>query len=163
MYHIRHSNKEDIDAIMHILDTARLIMRCNGNNTQWINGYPDKDTIVEDIKNRNHYIVDYNNISIAVFSFMKGPDITYNRIFEGNWLDKDNNYFVIHRVGKLPQYTNVMNEILNYCFQITNNIRMDTHENNHIMQKLLEKYGFTYCGIIRLLNGEERLAYQRKL
>jgi len=23
------------------------------------------------------------------------------------------------------------------------------------------KYGFTYCGIIFLLNGDERLAYQR--
>ena len=27
----------------------------------------------------------------------------------------------------------------------------------------IERYGFTYCGIIYLLNGDERLAYQKKL
>ena len=29
------------------------------------------------------------------------------------------------------------------------------------MQHNLLKHGFTYCGIIYLLNGDERLAYQR--
>ena len=29
------------------------------------------------------------------------------------------------------------------------------------MQHLLEKHGFSYCGIIYLANGDPRLAYQR--
>jgi len=29
------------------------------------------------------------------------------------------------------------------------------------MQHCIEKYGFTYCGIIYLSNGDERLAYQK--
>ena len=29
------------------------------------------------------------------------------------------------------------------------------------MRTLLGKYGFTYCGIILLENGDQRLAYQR--
>ena len=29
------------------------------------------------------------------------------------------------------------------------------------MQHILQKHGFRYCGIIYLLNGDERLAYQK--
>jgi hypothetical protein len=31
------------------------------------------------------------------------------------------------------------------------------------MRALLQKYGFTYCGIILLENGDPRLAYQRTM
>ena len=31
-----------------------------------------------------------------------------------------------------------------------------------IMQHNIAKHGFTYCGIIYLANGDERLAYQKK-
>ena len=29
------------------------------------------------------------------------------------------------------------------------------------MQHIIERHGFTYCGIIYLASGDERLAYQR--
>ena len=41
------------------------------------------------------------------------------------------------------------------------NIRIDTHHDNKIMQHNILKHGFTYCGIIYLLSGDKRLAYQR--
>lgn len=43
----------------------------------------------------------------------------------------------------------------------TNNIRIDTHWDNKPMQGALAKAGFHYCGIIHLLDGDERLAYQK--
>ena len=39
--------------------------------------------------------------------------------------------------------------------------RQDTHRDNHILQHILKKHGFQYCGIIYLLNGDERLAFQK--
>jgi RimJ/RimL family protein N-acetyltransferase len=54
-----------------------------------------------------------------------------------------------------------MRDILDYCFTVTDNIRIDTHRDNQIMQHCLAKAGFSYCGIIHLLNGDERLAYQK--
>jgi RimJ/RimL family protein N-acetyltransferase len=50
--------------------------------------------------------------------------------------------------------------MLQFCLAHTGNIRIDTHRDNTIMQHLLSKYGFQYCGIIYLANGDERLAYQ---
>jgi RimJ/RimL family protein N-acetyltransferase len=55
----------------------------------------------------------------------------------------------------------VFKDILKYCFERCNNIRIDTHRQNSIMRNALSKYGFEYCGIIYLLDGAERLAYQQ--
>ena len=51
--------------------------------------------------------------------------------------------------------------IMDFCFSYDTNIRIDTHRDNKIMQHNIVKYGFTYCGIIYLLSGDERLAYQK--
>jgi RimJ/RimL family protein N-acetyltransferase len=44
-----------------------------------------------------------------------------------------------------------------------NSIRVDTHKENKSMQKLLKKNGFTYCGIIYLVDGNERAAFEKLL
>jgi RimJ/RimL family protein N-acetyltransferase len=54
-----------------------------------------------------------------------------------------------------------MEAVLEFCFSKTDNIRIDTHDDNKTMQHILLKNGFTYCGIIYLKNGDERLAYQK--
>ena len=51
--------------------------------------------------------------------------------------------------------------MIDFCFARDANIRIDTHRDNTIMQHNLQKHGFTYCGIIFLASGDERLAYQR--
>jgi RimJ/RimL family protein N-acetyltransferase len=50
---------------------------------------------------------------------------------------------------------------MDFCFAHDSNIRIDTHRDNQIMQHVILKQGFTYCGIIYLLSGDERLAYQK--
>ena len=46
-------------------------------------------------------------------------------------------------------------------------VRVDTHEGNIPMRRLLEKHGYTACGVITLLSGSEagqkRVAYEKKL
>ena len=54
-----------------------------------------------------------------------------------------------------------MRRVLDYAFSLTDTIRIDTHHDNRTMRTLLDKYSFTYCGIILLENGDPRLAYQR--
>ena len=41
-------------------------------------------------------------------------------------------------------------------------MKIDTHRENRVMQKLLEKNGFTYCGIIYAEDGSRRMAYQKQ-
>jgi len=50
---------------------------------------------------------------------------------------------------------------LNWALEQCGDLKIDTHRDNVIMQRALEKSGFTYCGIIYLKDGSERLAYQK--
>ena len=55
----------------------------------------------------------------------------------------------------------VANACLQWCYEQIPNLRADTHRDNHILQYILKKHGFKYCGIILLANGDERLAFQK--
>jgi predicted GNAT family N-acyltransferase len=41
------------------------------------------------------------------------------------------------------------------------NVRIDTHENNYVMQNMLKKNGFVHCGTIYLEDGQPRMAFQK--
>ena len=98
---------------------------------------------------------------IAVFAFIEGPDITYNKIYDGEW-PNDKPYFVIHRIAVSQHRRGVASFVYEECLKKHPVLRIDTHKDNIPMQNSLKKNGFTYCGIIHLLSGDERLAYQKE-
>ena len=151
----------DIGSIMAVLDAAKKIMRSSGNSGQWVNGYPGEDIIRSDISSGyGKVVLDGGRIS-GYFAFIPSPEPTYREIFDGRWLDDLRTYHVVHRIGSLPDVHGVFRTIMDWCFTQDSNIRVDTHRDNTIMQHVLEAYGFEYCGVIFLLSGDERLAYQK--
>lgn len=158
---IRLSTPDDLDRIMDIVEEARLIMRRSGNHRQWINGYPQRELIEEDIRRKQSYLITEDGQPVAVFTLVAGPDPTYAAIEEGQWMDNTLPYHVIHRIASTPQSHNVMHRLLQFAFTIDPNIRIDTHADNAIMQHIMEKEGFTYCGIIHIADGSPRKAYQK--
>ena len=54
----------------------------------------------------------------------------------------------------------IFNCAIRYCKGISDNIRIDTHKSNLIMQNLIEKNGFEKCGTIYVADGSPRIAYQ---
>ena len=49
---------------------------------------------------------------------------------------------------------------MDFCQKITTHIRIDTHEDNIVMQKAIAKNGFHKCGIIYTDDGSPRIAYE---
>lgn len=160
MRSIRKAAMNDVPVIMRLIDEARVIMRSCGNVNQWIDGYPSEETIQNDINNGHCYLLEKQDGQIvASFAFIPGPEPTYKKIFEGRWLD-DAPYYVVHRLASTASSHGVFNDVMDYCMGVAGNLRIDTHRDNVIMRHVIERYGFTYCGIIYLLSGDERLAYQ---
>lgn len=155
---IVHSKLEDVDTIIKIYDIARKYMRDNGNYSQWINGYPSKEQIINDINNNVSYVVKENNIIVAVFVFIIGIDNTYINIENGNW-HSNNTYGVIHRIASEGSVKEITNFVFNWCLNSINYLRIDTHKDNLIMQHCVTKFGFKCCGIIHVADGSPRLAY----
>lgn len=158
---IRVAIPEDLPAIMQVMDAAKLIMRASGNMHQWVNGYPSEAVIAADMQQQAGYVIEAEGRIIAYFAFIPSPEPTYAQIFGGEWLDDERPYHVIHRIGSFPEVHHVFDDIMRYCFAHDPNIRIDTHRDNLIMQHNILKHGFSYCGIIYLASGDERLAYQK--
>ena len=157
---IRQASLNDIDSLMEIFEIARCFMKRTGNPHQWINGYPQRDFLLEEI-NQGHCMVCLNesNKIIATFCFIQGPDPTYSRIEEGEWIS-DEPYYVLHRLASDASCHGIADACISWCKQHHTGLRADTHSDNLIMQHLLEKHGFQRCGIIHVLNGTPRIAYQ---
>ena len=133
-------------------------MRADGNLHQWSDKYPDEETLINDIA-RNELYIAYDDEGIyGVFMLSYSGEETYEEI-QGAWLN-DEPYAVIHRIASFGKGKNLLEEAIDFAFEKTNNIRIDTHEDNNIMRTLLKKLGFIYTGIIHLKNGDERRAYQ---
>ena len=156
----RKSSLADIPRLLELADEARSTMRASGNMHQWVNGYPSQKAFEADVAHDCSYVMEEDGVPIATFAFLPGPEPTYASIYHGAWLN-DAPYYVIHRIASTASSRGVLRHILDYCFTVTDNIRIDTHRDNVIMRHLLAKLGFTYCGIIYLTDGSERLAYHK--
>ena len=157
---VRAATEEDIAAIEDVVEAARGIMRGSGNKDQWINGYPGREVIEGDIRSGAGFVLEDAGRVAGYFAFIASPEPTYARIYSGQWLDDSQPYHVIHRIASYPDVKGVFSSLLDFSLAVDGNIRIDTHRDNKIMQHLLQKHGFSYCGIIYLLSSDERLAYQ---
>ena len=158
--YVRRSNMEDIPAMMDLYAQARVFMRENGNPNQWDDSYPSRELLEKDIAFGNSYIVEDDEKNLAAtFAFIKGEDPTYYGIENGAWLNHEP-YGTIHRLAGNPSCHGIASGCIGWCKSQIGNLRADTHEDNKIMQHLLEKNGFVRCGIIHLANGAPRIAYQ---
>lgn len=160
-YTIRKSTLADLPTILSLRDQAREIMRSYGNTYQWPDGYPRDDIFWKDIElGGSHVMLDEKGRVVGTFALLPSPEVTYNFIYDGQWLNNEP-YHVIHRIASTPDSHGVLDTLLDYCEKQVANIRIDTHEANIIMRKGLEKHGYQYCGIIHLLSGDDRMAFQK--
>lgn len=157
---IREARTSDMAEIMMVMDAAKKIMRQSGNMHQWADSYPSEDVITTDMERGGAFVVEHDGSIAGYFAFLPSPEPTYDRIYEGQWVDDSLPYHVIHRIASRPDVHGVFSCIMEFCLAREPNIRIDTHRDNRIMQHNIAKHGFTYCGIIYLASGDERLAYQ---
>ena len=158
---IREAQPKDMADIMTVMDAAKGIMRQSGNLHQWGEGYPSEAVITADMEKHGGFVVVDDGKVVGYFAFLQSPEPTYARIYEGKWLDDTMPYHVVHRIASYPEVHSIFSSIMDFCFSHDPNIRIDTHRDNKIMQHNIAKHGFTYCGIIYLVSGDERLAYQK--
>ena len=157
---IRLTTRNDLDEVMEIYKKARSFMRAHENPTQWLGGKPTREQIEHDIENKQSFVCTHEGRIAGVLCFFIGTDPTYAIIENGNWISSDI-YAVVHRIASSGEFKGTGTFMMEWAFSRHSNIRIDTHEDNYVMQNMLKKLGYTYCGIIHLENGDPRLAYQK--
>ena len=142
---IRKAETADLSQIVSIYAYARELMRATGNGTQWKSTYPTNEIILSDIeKGYLHLLCDEDGIE-GVFALLPDGDPVYDRI-DGAWLN-EKPHVAVHRVASAGKKKGILPLCMRYVLSLSDNIKIDTHENNIIMQRGLEKLGFVRCGI----------------
>ena len=156
---VRPATPADLPALAAIYRAARAFMAAHGNPTQWGTDRPTRAQLEGDIARGQLFVLCDGNTPHAAFALVPGEDPTY-AVIDGAWVS-DEPYATIHRLGSDGTCHGVFATALAFAAARQPHLRIDTHADNHIMQKLIARAGFRCCGIIRVADGSPRLAYER--
>jgi len=155
----------ELSECLKVLSEGRAYQQFQGF-TQWPEGYPSREDVLQDISARRGYVLKTDGVICAYF-YIAFEDSAYPEIV-GAW-HSDAPYMVIHRVAIADGYRGKgISSVLFACFESLaqsmgiSNLRIDTHQQNIPMQKVLSKNGYIYCGTVVQNNGL-RLAYDKTL
>ena len=158
----RGAVRGDLPQILKIYARARELMKESGNPTQWGDNFPPQELLEEDIDSNRLFVYVVNGQIEAVFAFILGKDPTYAVIEDGKWLDDTLPYGTVHRLASAGKQKGVASDVLDWCLEHCQSLRADTHADNKIMQHILEKNGFTRCGVIHARDDSTPFfAYQK--
>ena len=157
---IRNTRIDELDEVMEIYARARGFMAGHGNPTQWGNHFPPREMIEKDIEEQKSYVCVEEDKIAAVFYFAIEEDPVYKEIFEGAWKNKKQ-YAVVHRIASAGTVKGAGSFCLKWAAEQYDNVKIDTHKDNVVMQGTLKKCGYEYCGVVYLEDGSERIAYQK--
>ncbi len=162
--HIRSSTEQDVNCIMSIYAHAREFMAQTGNPNQWgPTNWPPEELIHQDIARGKSYVCEHEGRVVGVFFFDQGVDVepTYAQIDDGAWL-QEGPYGVVHRIAADGTVPGTGSFCLEWAFAQCGHLRIDTHEDNVVMQGLLRKLGFVRCGTIYVYEDRfPRLAFEK--
>ena len=166
----RNAREEEVPMLMGMVQDAVRYFR-DSHIDQWQHGYPDADTLYEDIRLGRLFVVEKAEAALGMLAILTEPDPSYEKVWEGAW-PNDLPYLSLHRVcvsfrhkgqgiaGELFRGAEAWGRQQGFA-----SFRVDTHADNRPMQRCLEKAGYVRCGLIHLVGGAEdgapRIIYQK--
>lgn len=162
----RKATEKDLKTATALIEQAKVFLRENGVD-QWQTGYPNEEAIAGDLQRGEGYVMEVEGQvrGYACISFAGEP--CYNEL-AGKWLS-DLPYGVVHRMaiddvckgkGAVPAFFHFAEELCRE--RDIRSIRVDTGADNCMMQRVLEKQGFTYCGTV-CFDNSEKIAFEKLL
>lgn len=160
---LRKAKLYEAEACYQCIEDARAYHKSMGFE-QWHPDYPTQQTILDDITENTGYVfVDEQEI-VGYCCIIIGAEPAYHKI-KGNW-KTDRPYAVVHRMAFNKKARGeglsrlAFDLIKEFCLSNhINAIRVDTQDENKVMQHILDREEFQYCGIIQF-DGGPKLAYE---
>lgn len=166
--YIRQAKKEDLNTIYSLIQRGKKVL-AQEKIPQWQGIYPQKEDILQDIKQGYGYLLIKNGQIVGTATLFQREDSNYQQIYAGAWQKGLGKYATIHRIAIEPNFkgqhlgdyffSNLISEAYRLGFR---EVRIDTHEKNKRMQHLILKAGFEYAGIVYMHQdpNDQRKAFQ---
>ncbi len=156
---LRIANKDETAIAMEMIAMAKAHLREQGID-QWQNGYPDNNTIDRDIQHGKGYFVVSGHKILGYLCIDFNGEPAYDTL-KGEWHSNEP-YVVVHRMAfnDNARGKGISDKVFALVEELSrkqgvSNFRVDTDADNHKMQHILRKNGFTYCGTIWFDNSEK--------
>lgn len=166
MFFLKSAQPKDVAKCYAIIKAAKAFQREQGF-TQWTDDYPNESIIQDDVYTHKGYILTVDNDIAGYMCIDFSGEPAYANI-AGAW-NTEKPYAVVHRMAFGEQYRDqglsmvALTLVEDLCLSKgVNCIRVDTDFQNMRMQHILEKCGFSKCGVI-VFQGSGKLAYDKKL
>ena len=164
---IRKANKKDLNDIMKMYASCIKGMINNGID-QWDNTYPNIQIINNDVSANTYYVSEINNTIIGGINIDNNQDPTYFKI---NWIDKSNQFLVVHRLAVKEEFWNkkIGKELMLFAEELVlkkglKSIRLDTYSGNPKAINFYLKLGYTKLGKINLKpNKNEYYCFEKMI
>ena len=160
---LRTARQNEAEICYQCIEDARAYHKALGFE-QWHSDYPTQQTILDDITHKIGYAFTDETGVIGYCCIIIGDEPAYHEI-AGAW-KTDRPYAVVHRMafsrnkrgsGLSGKACDLIKE---FCRRNhIDAIRVDTQEENTVMQHILVREGFEYCGLIQF-GGGPKLAYE---
>lgn len=160
---LRRAAQNEAEQCYQCIEDARAFHKSMGF-VQWHPDYPTRQTILADIAQGNGYAFVNEQGVIGYCCIVVGDEPAYRQI-DGAW-KTDRPYAVVHRMafnskarggGRSREAINLIKAL---CLaNHIDAIRVDTQEENKVMQHILDREGFAYCGLVQF-DGGPKLAYE---
>lgn len=166
---IRPTILGDLPAIETLYAEAKAALR-EMNIDQWQTGdYPNSEDARIDMKNGSGFVYEEDGAVLGVACIDFGHEPTYDKI-DGAWGAQPETYGFLHRiaVSGAAKGKGIAGKFFAELERQANEkgiavLRADTHEKNLPMQRVLQKAGFTKCGVIWVEDGTPRYAFEKIL
>jgi GNAT superfamily N-acetyltransferase len=161
---LRKGNTSEANVIWNILQEAIEQRKLEGSR-QWQDGYPNEQTVDDDIAKGYAYVLVDENLVLAYVALIFDGEPAYE-VIEGKWLTHGD-YVAVHRVATSNAAkgkgvaTRLLQLLEPFCLERkVHSIKLDTNFDNPAMLKILNKLNYTYCGEI-FFKGASRKAYEK--
>ena len=163
MLELRLAQQSEAERCYQCIEDARAYHKSQGFE-QWHPDYPTLQTVLDDITQNNGYVFANEEGVVGYCCIIFGDESAYHEI-DGAW-KTDRLYAVVHRMAfnRNARGTGLSGEatslIKDLCLsEGIDAIRVDTQAENKVMQHILNREGFSYCGLIQF-GGGPKLAYE---
>lgn len=163
MFQLRKALNNEAQTCYSFIEFARAYHKSLGIEP-WHKDYPTLKTIKDDIKNGVGYVFTIGDKPLGYCCLIIGDEPAY-KIIDGKWIT-NKKYAVIHRItfGEESLGKGLSKDAFHLLKEHCKEngiyaIRVDTQKENTVMQHILLREGFIYCGLITF-DGGLKLAYE---
>ena len=161
----RKATEQDITAIEQIIRAASARLGAAGID-QWQRGYPNRSSIEKDVTEGVGMVLCEGDTILVYGAVIFSGEPAYNDLTGGEWLTQGE-YACVHRLCTNEIFVGMgfskhfMMAAEAMASERVKSIRIDTHPDNKIMQGLISRLGYSYCGDVVI--ESRRLAYEKLL